>query len=122
MKKFKLILATVLVFVMTFALAACSAPVVGTWELVEGKAEGVSVDVEDLGMSLTIEVNADGTLVMTTEAEGESMEEEGYWTFEDDTLSIYEDEDKEGTAVEIAYEDGKLVLEMMGMELIFEKK
>jgi len=122
MKKFKLILATVLVFVMTFALAACSAPVVGTWELVEAKADGISIDVEEVGMSMTLEVKDDGSIVMTQEMDGVSESYTSYWKFEDDTLYIYEEEDDEESSGEIAYEDGKLVLDMMGVEMIFEKK
>ena len=122
MKKFKLLLASILVFVMAFALTACSAPVVGEWELVEGKMDGISVDVETYGMSMTLEVNSDGTAVITSSAFGDSYEAEGYWTFEDDTLSIYEDEDKEGTATEFEYKDGKLIIELDGVEMIFEKK
>ena len=123
MKKFKLLLATVLVFVMAFALTACSAPVVGEWELTTGKMGGVEIDVEEmLGMSMTLEVNSDGTVVITSSAYGDSYEEEGYWSFEDDTLSLYEDEDKEDASLELEYKDGTLILEYDGVEMIFEKK
>ena len=122
MKKFKLILATVLVFVMAFALVACSAPVVGEWELTKVTSGDEEYDAEDLDVSMTIEVNSDGTVVMASEIYGNSMEEEGYWSFEDDTLSIYEDEDKEVTVYEFEYKDGKLIIEEAGGEWIFEKK
>ena len=47
MKKFRLILATVLVFVLTFALTACSSPVVGEWELAEIKYGGIVMTPDD---------------------------------------------------------------------------
>ena len=122
MKKFKLLIASVLVFVMAFALTACSAPVVGTWELTEVKAEGVSIDIEEVGMSMTLEIKDDGSIIMTQEMDGDSESYTSYWKFEDDTLYIYEEEGDEESSGEIKYEDGKLILDMMGAEMIFEKK
>jgi len=125
MKKLKILIATILVFVLTFALTACSAPVVGEWEITEINANGEIFDKDDLeeyGGSMTLEVNADGTCTLTESGSGESYSIDMYWTFEDDTLFLYADEDKEGEALQLEYKDGKLTLELDGAKCVFEKK
>ena len=110
MKKFKLLVATMLVAVMAFAFAACGgSPVVGTWKVTSATFGGVSVDIEEVmgeGNSSTIEIKKDGTVIMTSVMEGQTMTEEGTWEFEDDVLTIT----AEGSSSTLSYEDGKLVM------------
>ena len=126
MKKFKLLVATMLVAVMAFAFAACGgSPVVSTWKVTSATFGGVSVDIEEVmgeGNSSTMEIKKDGTVVMISVMEGQTMTEEGTWEFEDDVLTIT----AEGSSSTLSYEDGKLVMtQSMGdaeLKMFLEKQ
>jgi len=109
----KLFLATALVLVLTFALTACSSPVVGKWQITKIKSGSISLDVEELAeltgqeISLVIDIKADGTCTMSTTL-GDSATAQGTWTFEDDQLTI--DSEKSDTDVVFDYDSNKDVL------------
>ena len=91
MKKFKLLIATMLVAVMAFAFVACGgSPVVGTWK---------TAQTEDSLFTWELEVDKDESFKMTmTMALGDASQSQeffGTWTFEDDvlTLEVIGDED-----------------------------
>ena len=119
MKKFKLLVATMLVAVMAFAFAACGgSPVVGEWE--------ASYSEGDMSMSYTLDIDKDETFTMTmsmamgTESMSESFE--GTWTFEDDILTLSMTDGTETEDLELEYKDGKLVVSEGPMSFEFEKK
>ena len=116
MKKFKILLATVLVFVMTFALVACSSPIVGEWELVKMK-EGSHIwtgdDLEDTFGEMKFVFNSDGT--------GEVIVKEG---FRKTTRDFEWEINKDGDRLTIDYENGAKVkadIEIDGDELKMEQ-
>ena len=66
----------------------------------------------------TMEIKSDGTVILSND----DTEQVWYWTFEDDVFSIYDNEEREGFALEYKYKNGKLKLKIGEIEEVFEKK
>jgi len=126
MKKFKLILATVLVFVMTFALVACSSPIVGEWELVKLQTGGFSWTGDDLADEfgeMEYVFNGDGTGELTLKENGYTTNREFEWEINEDGDELTLDYEN-GASVEgdIEFDGDKFKLEFEGTTFTFKKK
>jgi len=126
MKKFKLILATVLVFVMTFALVACSAPVVGEWELIKAKGDGYSVtgdELEDYFGEVELIINSDGTGEISIKYGSSKTTEEFEWKLNDDQDELtFEYDDGSETEWDIEIDGDKIEVDYDDYTLTFKKK
>ena len=86
MKKLKLVLSTVIVFVLAFVFVACQPggstdPMVGVWE-----SEAYSF--QNIEIVFSVELKDDGTFKYSEKVEGEKYSKKGEWTFEDDILTL----------------------------------
>lgn len=121
----KRIAALMLVFAMTvLMLAGCggskAAPVVGTWNATTIEMEGSTIKIDEWlslaglsDMKNEMELKSDGKL--TVDLMGEQGE--GTWKYEEPkvTLTI------EGDDTVAEYKDGKIVLDLDGAVMTFEK-
>ena len=74
----------------TGAQATEADDVAGFWYLNSMMVEGTSINTASFGLEMTLEINADGTVVMTMN--GENMT--GAWTLENGVLTIIDDSDE----------------------------
>jgi len=109
----KNLLAILMCLVMVFCSVACAestAPdLTGEWVLDSIEAMGMSMKPSMMGLTMTMTVNADGTVVLDSNGE----KEEATWTQDGDKLIVEEDA--------FTYVDGKLTAteESMGATMYF---
>ena len=114
-------------FALSLALVGCGggggdakAAWVGSWDLVEMEENGqvtTSDDLQmlkDLGITVTLELNEDGTAALVIFGE----KAEGEWEAKSATEGTFKAED---AAVDMKIADGKLTMEQNGEKLVFEK-
>ena len=115
---------------MVFGLSACASgggagggdaktAAVGNWELAEMTGadvpEGGVAALKEMGMTITLEMGADGTFTMDLMGDKQS----GTWEAKDGgTIAMTAD----GVTVDAKLEGGKLSLTQEGMGLVFSKK
>ena len=88
--------------------------VIGTWHAVQVVYNGVTVDIAGTGMYVTMQLNANGSVTISSN----DSEEEGTWTRNANTIVLTTDDS--GT-VNCTYEDEKITLKEQGNEIIFSK-
>ncbi len=131
MKKFKLLVATMLVAVMAFAFAACGgSDIEGKWVLKQATmtmgSETIDM-IEEGGMSMTLEIKDDGTFEISMSQGNQSETGSGTWKFEDGSLTLSGEggEDYLGADV-LKLEKGKLTAshseDNMTATMVFEKE
>ena len=121
----KRIAALMLVFAMTvLMLAGCgsskASPVVGTWKATTIEMEGSTFEIdewlslagiEDLKNEMELKSNGKLTIDMMGE------QGEGTWKYEEPKVTLTVD----GDDVVAEYKDGKILLDLEGIVMIFEK-
>lgn len=88
--------------------------VIGTWHAVQVVYNGVTVDIAGTGMYVTMQLNANGSVTISSN----DSEEEGTWTRNANTIVLTTDDS--GT-VNCSFEGGKITLKEQGNEIIFSK-
>lgn len=121
-KKIAVILTAMLMVV--FALTACGGskadPVVGTWNATKIKMAGMEITLEEFAeqtgqeISMSLEFTADGKI----KADAMGQTSDGEWKAKDDGKY---DVTLDGETEELALEDGKLTLDIEGVQAVFEK-
>lgn len=106
----------ILSMLLSALAVAEAADVAGTWYLVELQSEGQTLNPSDFGMSMTLELKADGTVTATTSMDSEVGE--GTWEANGDKVTVTID----GTAEEFALADGKLTADQDGMTMVFSQE
>ncbi len=98
-------------------LSAEAKAYVGTWNLTETVVSGNSLTAEQLGVSMTLVFNEDGTSSLSNEASTAKL----YWTYVDGVIKLIEN-GKEW--YELTDTDGKLRMleQQSGVEFVFEKQ
>jgi len=114
MKKLKLVLSTVIVFVLAFVFVACQPgdstdPMVGVWE-----SEAYSF--ENTEIIFSVELKEDGTFKYSEKFDGAKYSKNGEWTFENDVLTLKFNNkglpaDEAFPDITFEYKDDKLVSE-----------
>lgn len=107
-----LVLSLALAGMATAALATGDAGVAGIWYLDTLEMNGATVRAADMGLSITMTLNEDGTVVL--EATGEEPET-GTWTLAGDILTI----DDGVEQIPFTWADGTLSGTMMGLTMTF---
>ena len=112
--RFKLSFAIVLVCIFVFAFSACSSSIKGEWtlkEIVDGDTKITQAEIEKNGGVNILTINEDGTARITrsTATPGGVFHSDFWWTLEDDTLTLYENQEKTEIATEMTYQKGKIV-------------
>ncbi len=111
----------VIIATMGIALTGCGgsddkyadSPYVGTWAAKTAEYSGVEVDVNEVIGAFEITLNADGSASMLEE--GETID--CGWEPTENGVKM-----SDSSVVEFTYEDGKLVTEVSGVTIYFEKK
>lgn len=111
----------VIIATMGIALTGCGgsddkyadSPYVGTWAAKTAEYAGVEVDVNEIIGAFEITLNADGSASMLEE--GETID--CGWEPTENGVKM-----SDSSVVEFTYEDGKLVTEVSGVTIYFEKK
>ena len=105
----KKLLSVLVVLTMVLCASALAEDLSGTWYLTEGIMGELSINAASMGMDITIELNADGSAVITSNYEGaESEVQTGTWALSENGVTIT----SEGEPIELSLEDGKLCLRM----------
>ena len=118
-KRISLVLASILILsVLSFPAHASSDPndVQGTWYLVGVDIEGTTYNPAALGLTMSMELDASGSLVMRMTGEEDQV---AAWTYADGELSVIPDDDD---AQVFLYSDGALSAEQDGFGLIFGRE
>lgn len=122
----KKLLSLLLVLAMVLGCTAFAEGVdyTGTWILTGAEAEGIQMGPSMLamiGLEQSMELNADGTLVMITVVPGaENMEEAGTWTVTETGIALVDDVQ----TIEVVYQDEMLIIdeEASGAVLMFTRE
>lgn len=107
------ILCAALILSMLLTLAGCG--VAGRYVLKEVSYGGITMDAEEAGMDpddCYIEMKSDGTALMYMDGEETDME------WEDGEIWAEGEEDEKA---DFEIDDGELILEIEGIEMVFEK-
>ena len=109
----KALAALVILSMLLGAVAlAEAADAAGTWYLIEMVEDGQSINPADLGLTITLTLNDDGSAVMDS---GEGME--GTWTQDGDSVIVTID----GDAMDFALADGTLTAAEDDMTMVFSR-
>ncbi|HPJ02510.1 MAG TPA: hypothetical protein PKU80_06695 [Candidatus Limiplasma sp.] len=114
MKKFAALLLALLM-IGTLATAQ-SFDFTGTWYLVSISAEGVTLNPADMGMEMSMTLNADGTGAVSTTGEEDKV---ASWALDGETLTVTADEEPLAFTVS---EEGQLVAEAEGAVMTFGRE
>lgn len=112
--------AAAMVFALAFAMVACSgsknSQYVGNWKATSASASGISVDLATLGLEMSMDLKADGTVSVTAAGQSGS----GTWEETETGIKISSD----GESLEAKYVDGKLEMNepSSGVIMYFEKQ
>ncbi len=106
----------ILSMLLSALAVAEAADAAGTWYLIEIQSEGQSLSPADLGMSMTLELKADGTVTATTSMDDEVGE--GTWEANGDKVTITINDDPQ----EFTLADGKLTADEDGMIMVFSQE
>ncbi len=106
----------ILSMLLTAMAVAEAANVTGTWYLVSIESEGMAFNPSDFGMSMTMELKDDGSVVATASDEDEPSE--GTWKMEGDKVTV----DINDSPAEFTLADGKLTAEQDGMTMVFSQE
>lgn len=113
----KKIVALLLCLLMLGSLAvAQTVDYTGVWYLVSVESSGVAFSPADVGMEMTVTLNADGTGTITTTGEEDKV---AAWALDGDVLTITADE--QPLAFTLTAE-GQLVAESEGTKMIFGRE
>ncbi len=105
MKKFVSLLLVLMMACMILP-AAAEESFVGTWYLVDI----AGMNPADMGISMFVTLNEDGTIFSTLTSDGETVDQEGTWTVEGEQVIITVDDDPQA----FDYVDGNLQTDMGG--------
>ena len=97
MKKIIAILLSALLLCGTAALAE---DVTGAWYLSQFVMEDVAINPADMGMEMTLELNGDGTMIMSAPSDEGEEKQEGTWTQADNVLTVVIDDTPQEFTVE----------------------
>ncbi len=117
-KKIALLLALVMVCAtMLTACGSSSSKFVGTWEMTSAKAAGVEAidQMRESGYDMSFKFNDNGKVKVYTNGEEQA---ETDWKEDGDKVTIVEGSNE----MDLTLNDGKLVMEQMGVTFTFEKK
>ncbi len=87
---------------------------VGVWQLASASAANIAVDLQAMGLEISIEFAEDGTCTMTTNG----VSETGAWTQDGANISMIDD----ASGTELVFqmlEDGTLLVDLQGMQMTF---
>ena len=124
MKKLTAMILTLALLICAVALAE-SADYLGTWYLNEINFGGSILAPSVLGMDMTLEINEDGTAVLTSVEGEEDASQNATWTLEGDVVTVTvlaEGDEEEGETMTMTIQDGVLVAEEGGMGLNFGRE
>ena len=124
MKKLTAMILTLALLICAVALAE-SADFLGTWYLNEINFGGSILAPSVLGMDMTLEINEDGTAVLTSVEGEEDALQNATWTLEGDVVTVTvlaEGDEEEGETMTMTIQDGVLVAEEGGMGLNFGRE
>lgn len=96
------------------AAFAEAADCTGLWNLTGAEMNGAPVDLSLIGLTMSLDLRADGTCTITTIG----VPEEGAWTVEADGVVVT---DSKGDPLTFVMADGKLASEKSGMKIIFSR-
>lgn len=125
MKKTNKIIALLTAMVMVLALmAGCggnggttTGGAAGTWKLTTVEVGGQEIAAVTVGMDITMDLKADGSVTMSVSAFGESESTDGTWEQNGDTVSVT----VEGDTVEGEVDGDTLTLEGDGETMVFTR-
>lgn len=109
----KKLLALLLAVMMVFTLVGCSKSVAGTYKMTKAEMGGTELPM-DAAPEMTITLNKDGTVVLSSEGESEN----GTWTQNGDTLTLSSDE---GEDMDLTVDGNNLIMEQSGVTVTFSK-
>lgn len=105
----KKLFSVLVVLIMVLCASALAEDLSGAWYLNEGIMGELSINPAAMGMDITIELNADGTAVVTSSYGAEAGDQQkGTWDATESGVAITTDSD----TIELKLQDGKLRLEM----------
>ena len=105
----KKLFSVLVVLIMVLCASALAEDLSGAWYLNEGIMGELSINPAAMGMDITIELNADGTAMMTSSyGAEESDQQNGTWAATEGGVTIT----TESNTIELKLQDGKLRLEM----------
>lgn len=113
MKKLMLLLLS-LMLMLTCAAGAEAADFTGEWLLAEVSKGGTTVDMAMMGLTASMQINADGTSVLTMMDEPDT----GTWTLSDNGIVVT---DASGAAANFVWDGEKLTTEMRGLTMAFKQ-
>ena len=117
-KMMALVLGALLAALLLTAVAEADVPT-GEWYLVEAVTSGMHMNPAELGMSVTLFLNEDGSAKVTSVYEGEEPEEEsGTWTQEGNVVTVT----TESGPVELTLADGRLSMTIEVGEMIYAQE
>ena len=117
MKKFLSVLLALLVMLSGISAFASEADLVGDWMLTQASAEGMTFGAADLGVEMTVTLNADGTATMSMTSDGTTEAAEGSWIMIGDVVTITADNEP----ADFTYENGRLALTEDGVTMYLDK-
>ena len=104
----------ILSMLLTAVAVAEAADVTGTWYLVEMREGEQSINPADFGMSITMQLNEDGTAILDSSIETEPQN--GTWSMDGETIVVV---DGDGQPMNFVQQDGQLVADEDGHGMIF---
>jgi hypothetical protein len=88
----------------------------GIWYLVSIESQGITLSPADMGMELTMNLNADGTGTASSTGEGDTA---ATWVLDGDTLIVTADDSPLSLTMN---EEGQLVAELEGNTMYFDRE
>lgn len=113
------------VLMMVFAMTACGqSKFVGKWEATEIESAGAKITVGTVGVTMTIDVNADNTCTMTINGETSPSIK---WSESGDTMTLTSDESSSTQTISCKLDGDVLVIDgssagLGNGKIYFEKK
>lgn len=117
MKKFLSVLLALLLMLSGISAFASEADLVGDWMLTQASVEGMTFGAADLGVEMTVTLNADGTATMSMTSDGVTETAEGSWSLNGDVATITADDEP----ADFTYENGRLSLTEDGVTMYLDK-
>ena len=107
----------ILSMLLTAVAVAEAADVTGTWYLVEMREGEQSINPADFGMSITMQLNEDGTAILDSSIETEPQN--GTWSVDGETIVVVDGNDQ---PMNFVLQDGQLVADEDGHGMIFGRE
>lgn len=120
MKRMKIWLVGLLTLIISVTcLSGCTLFKVGKYQATSLEVAGFSKEIDAANVPY-IDLKLDGTAIVSIQVEGLSYEGAYNWKEKaEDSVILFKE--KEGDGFELRFQDGKLVLNMLVVEIVFEK-